>query len=321
MILALIGLAILVQFNRFTVVLGAASLILVAAYPFMKRITWWPQAWLGLTFNWGALMGFAAQTGRLDLPDMLLYAGLFFWTLGYDTIYAHQDKEDDALIGVKSTARLLMSQSGTWILRFYAVCFTLVLAAGFAEHAGWPFGSGDAGGGRASSLAGAPPRYQRRRALPDAVSRQRHHRRAVRGKLLLLPPGSDEQRPISSATTPNSSPPPLVPEIKLHLASEVLPLWRKTEEELAEIGVPPPYWAFAWAGGQALARYVLDHPDLVAGKRVLDFGAGSGLVALAAAKAGAAHVIAADIDPFRRRRNRRAMPRPMRSPSKPWTRT
>jgi len=92
--------------------------------------------------------------------------------------------------------------------------------------------------------------------------------------------------------------PPLVPEIRLHLASEVIPLWRKTEEELAEIGVPPPYWAFAWAGGQALARYVLDHPDIVMGKHVLDFGAGSGLVALAAAKAGAAHVIAADIDPF-----------------------
>jgi 4-hydroxybenzoate polyprenyltransferase len=137
--LALIGLTILVQFNRFTVILGFTSLILVAAYPFMKRITWWPQAWLGLTFNWGALMGFAAQTGHLDLPDALLYTGLFFWTLGYDTIYAHQDKEDDALIGVKSTARLLMNQSGTWILRFYAVCFTLVLAAGFAEHAGWPF--------------------------------------------------------------------------------------------------------------------------------------------------------------------------------------
>lgn len=92
--------------------------------------------------------------------------------------------------------------------------------------------------------------------------------------------------------------PPLVPEIELHLASEVLPLWRKTEEELAEIGVPPPYWAFAWAGGQALARYVLDHPGIAAGKRVLDFGAGSGLVAIAAAKAGAAHVSAADIDSF-----------------------
>ena len=92
--------------------------------------------------------------------------------------------------------------------------------------------------------------------------------------------------------------PSLVPEIKLHLASEVLALWHKTEEELVRIGVPPPYWAFAWPGGQALARYILDHPDLVAGKRVLDFGAGSGLVALAAAMAGALHVIAADIDPF-----------------------
>lgn len=92
--------------------------------------------------------------------------------------------------------------------------------------------------------------------------------------------------------------PPLVPEIRLHLASEVIPLWRKTEEELAEIGVPPPYWAFAWAGGQALARYLLDNPITVMGKRVLDFGSGSGLVAIAAAKAGAIHVVAADIDPF-----------------------
>ena len=92
--------------------------------------------------------------------------------------------------------------------------------------------------------------------------------------------------------------PPLVPEIKLHLASEVIPLWRKTEEELAEIGVPPPYWAFAWAGGQALARYLLDNPATAANKRVLDFGSGSGLVAIAAAKAGAAHITAADIDPF-----------------------
>jgi len=92
--------------------------------------------------------------------------------------------------------------------------------------------------------------------------------------------------------------PPLVPEIKLYLATEVVPLWRATEEELAEIGVPPPYWAFAWAGGQALARYVLDHPELVAGKRVLDIGAGSGLVGLAASRAGAALVLAADIDAF-----------------------
>jgi len=135
----LVGLAILLQFNWFAVALGASSLLLVAAYPFMKRITWWPQAWLGLTFNWGALLGFAAQTGRLDVADAMLYAGLIFWTLGYDTIYAHQDKADDELIGVKSTALLFAAASRKWILRFYAMAFTLILAAGFTEHTGWPF--------------------------------------------------------------------------------------------------------------------------------------------------------------------------------------
>jgi predicted nicotinamide N-methyase len=92
--------------------------------------------------------------------------------------------------------------------------------------------------------------------------------------------------------------PPLVPEIALYLATEIVPIWKATEEELERMGVPPPFWAFAWAGGQALARYVLDNPDTVRGKRVLDFGAGSGLAGLAAAKAGAAHVTGADIDAF-----------------------
>jgi predicted nicotinamide N-methyase len=92
--------------------------------------------------------------------------------------------------------------------------------------------------------------------------------------------------------------PPLVPEVKLHLATEVVPLWRKTEEELEAEGVPPPYWAFAWAGGQALARYVLDHRHDVAARDVLDFGSGSGIVAIAAAMAGAQSVLAADIDRF-----------------------
>jgi predicted nicotinamide N-methyase len=93
-------------------------------------------------------------------------------------------------------------------------------------------------------------------------------------------------------------PVPLVPEIVLHLAEESIPLWRKTEEDLAEVGLPPPFWAFAWAGGQALARYVLDRPVLVAGRRVLDFASGSGLVAIAAVRAGAASAVAADIDAF-----------------------
>jgi 4-hydroxybenzoate polyprenyltransferase len=136
----LTGFVVLIQLNTLSIGLGAASLLLVAAYPFMKRITWWPQAWLGLTFNWGALLGFAAQTGRVDWADLFLYVGLIFWTLGYDTIYAHQDKDDDALIGVKSTALLFGARSRDWILGFYAVSFTLVLAAGFIDHAGWPFG-------------------------------------------------------------------------------------------------------------------------------------------------------------------------------------
>jgi 4-hydroxybenzoate polyprenyltransferase len=137
----LVGLGVLLCLNRLAILLGVASLALVAAYPFMKRITWWPQAWLGLTFNWGAVLGFAAQTGSVDIGDLYLYAGLFFWTLGYDTIYAHQDKDDDALIGVKSTARLFGDKTRQWILGFYAAAFTLILASGFAEHTGfvWVF--------------------------------------------------------------------------------------------------------------------------------------------------------------------------------------
>jgi 4-hydroxybenzoate polyprenyltransferase len=137
--LCLVGFAVLMCLNEAAILLGLASLVLVAAYPFMKRITWWPQAWLGLTFNWGAVLGFAAQTGSVDIGDLYLYAGLFCWTLGYDTIYAHQDKDDDALIGVKSTARLFGTNTRQWILGFYASAFTLILAAGFAEHTGWVF--------------------------------------------------------------------------------------------------------------------------------------------------------------------------------------
>ncbi|GAA0531245.1 4-hydroxybenzoate polyprenyltransferase [Rhizomicrobium palustre] len=135
--LCLIGLVILLLLRNWTaIILGASSLLLVAAYPFMKRITWWPQAWLGLTFNWGAIVGFAAETGTIDSAALMLYAGLICWTLGYDTIYAHQDKDDDALIGVKSTARLFAERSKDWIFGFYIAAFTLVLAAGFTEHIG-----------------------------------------------------------------------------------------------------------------------------------------------------------------------------------------
>jgi 4-hydroxybenzoate polyprenyltransferase len=123
------GLGVLLQFNLCSVALGAGSLVLVALYPYMKRITWWPQAWLGLTFNWGALLGFSAITGHLAPPAVLLYAGCFFWTLGYDTIYAHQDKDDDALIGVKSTARLLEHKSRPFIAAAYALTLGCTAAA------------------------------------------------------------------------------------------------------------------------------------------------------------------------------------------------
>ena len=103
---ALVGLLVLVQFNRFAIMLGIASLAVVAIYPFMKRVTYWPQIFLGLAFSWGALMGWAAVFGRLDLPAFLLYAGSIAWVIHYDTIYAHQDREDDALVGLKSTALL-----------------------------------------------------------------------------------------------------------------------------------------------------------------------------------------------------------------------
>lgn len=142
----LVSLAILLLFNAVAVAIGAASLLLVAAYPFMKRITWWPQAWLGLTFNWGALLGFAAAlggapvivggsdfswltTGEGWLPALLLYAAGVFWTLGYDTIYALQDIEDDALVGVKSSARRLGRQTKVGVLVFYVACVFLCLGA------------------------------------------------------------------------------------------------------------------------------------------------------------------------------------------------
>jgi len=125
----LVSLAILLTMGPLAIGLGAASLALVAAYPFMKRITWWPQAWLGLTFNWGALLGFAAATGRLEAPAILLYASGVFWTLGYDTIYAIQDLEDDALAGVKSSARRLGAAAPRAIAGFYGLSLGLAFAA------------------------------------------------------------------------------------------------------------------------------------------------------------------------------------------------
>ena len=116
---ALIGLAVLLQFNRFTVLMGMLSLLTVVGYPFMKRFTHWPQIGLGLAFSWGALMGWPAVFGRMDAPALVLYAGSIAWVIAYDTIYAHQDAEDDALIGIKSTALLFGENTRPMLAAFY----------------------------------------------------------------------------------------------------------------------------------------------------------------------------------------------------------
>lgn len=133
--LSLVGLLVLVQLNGFTIGLAIASLALVAVYPFMKRVTDWPQLVLGLVFNWGALVGWSAVTGSLAWAPVLLYLGSILWTVGYDTIYAHQDKEDDALIGVRSTALRLGEATPKWLAGFYGGAillwgFAAVLAGG-----------------------------------------------------------------------------------------------------------------------------------------------------------------------------------------------
>jgi len=135
---ALVGLAVLLQFNRYAVVTGIASLIIVAIYPFMKRITYWPQTVLGLAFSWGALMGFAVILGRIDATALALYAGSIAWVIGYDTIYAHQDSEDDALIGIKSTALLFGARTRPALMVFYAMAVVLIGAAFALAGARWP---------------------------------------------------------------------------------------------------------------------------------------------------------------------------------------
>lgn len=133
---ALAGLLVLLQFNGFTIVLGFASLLVVAIYPFAKRFTDWPQFFLGLAFSWGALMGWAGLFGRLDWPALWLYCAAILWTIGYDTIYAHQDKEDDALVGVRSTARLFGDHTKTWLTALYALALVFFLLAFITAHAG-----------------------------------------------------------------------------------------------------------------------------------------------------------------------------------------
>ena len=123
---SLIGFAILLQFNRYTIILGAASVLIIAIYPFMKRITNWPQLVLGLAFNWGALVGWSAVQGSLAWPPLALYLGGIFWTLAYDTIYAHQDREDDVLIGVKSTALQFGDNTRRWLIGFFILALVSI---------------------------------------------------------------------------------------------------------------------------------------------------------------------------------------------------
>jgi 4-hydroxybenzoate polyprenyltransferase len=136
---ALVGLMVLIQFNRFTVITGLASLLVVVVYPFMKRITYWPQIFLGLAFSWGALMGWPAAFGRLDWPALVLYAGSICWVIGYDTIYAHQDREDDLLVGIKSTALLFGDRTPKMLASFYIAAVVLISAAGLMAGGGLIF--------------------------------------------------------------------------------------------------------------------------------------------------------------------------------------
>ena len=153
----------------FTIALGIASLAIVAIYPFMKRITYWPQIVLGLAFSWGALMGWAAAFGRLDAPAFLLYAGSIAWVIGYDTIYAHQDREDDALIGIKSTALLFGERTKPMLTLFYALAVILIGVAGFLAGAGAGVRDRPARLCRASGLADRPARHRRSRSLSGVV--------------------------------------------------------------------------------------------------------------------------------------------------------
>ena len=137
--LGLLGLAVLLSFNRFAVLVGLASLAPVVIYPFMKRITWWPQAFLGLAFNWGALLGWAAARGELGWPPVVLYLAGIAWTLGYDTIYAHQDREDDALVGVRSSARRLGAKTTPALWAFYGLALVGFGAAGELAELGPAF--------------------------------------------------------------------------------------------------------------------------------------------------------------------------------------
>ena len=238
-----------------------------ALYPLMKRITSWPQVVLGLAFNWGALVGYAAVTGRSRWPTVALYAGGVSWTMGYDTIYAMQDQRDD---DDRSACARRPADSATPRALAHAVrgagggrlgaraaisptcgCSTSPVLLLIALHLGW-------------QIAILKPDDQ-----ADCLAKFKANAQVgclLTAAVVARPPRLPWRacRPIpkaSSAPTPPSRAPAMVPEFRLWLASEYVPIWQATEAWLDEQNVDPPYWAFCWPGGQAIARYLLDNPE------------------------------------------------------------
>ena len=302
-LLLLCGLAVLLCLPPLCWLLGTGSLLLVALYPLAKRVTWWPQLVMGFTFGFGAPMGYAATAGRIDAAWALLYAAAILWDLGFDTIYGFQDLRDDALAGVKSTSRLMADQPRRFVGAGLRGVAGRTCRGGRRRRIVLAVLGGAAAAGLAVGATGDDARHPRCRALPAPVPRQPRGGagggggvagRADRAVSQADRTASQAEGFIAAQTQVGTA--PLVPEIRLRLASEITPIWQASEDWLAEHGVEPPFWAFAWPGGQAMARHVLDHPGLVAGKRVLDFAAGGGIVAIACALAGAARVEAAEID-------------------------
>ena len=293
-VLLLAGLLVLLQLNPLCWALGAGSLILVGLYPLAKRVTWWPQLVMGFTFGFGAPMGVTAVTGRITPAWFALYAAAILWDLGFDTVYAHQDREDDAL------ARCPLHRPA--LRRTHPpVSGNLLRGRGRGARSGrmaeqpvpLVLSRADGAGGAARPASGRP-RYPRSRRLLAAVPAEPRSG-AGRGRRIAARPAVSAAFIVAHTQLAR---PPLVPEITLHLATEITPIWQASEVFLAQANIDPPFWAFAWPGGQALARYILDNPDLVRGRRVLDFAAGGGLAAIACAMAGAAQVEAAEIDPM-----------------------
>ena len=261
---------------------------LIATYPFTKRVTWWPQLFLGLNFNWGALLGWTAVTGRLAWPPILLYLGGICWTLGYDTIYAHQDKEDDARIGVKSSALALGARTRPFLFAFYAATVMLWGVAGGAAGLGIRF---------CARSASRPRQLGWQAARVDTSARRLPRQIQVEPDRRMGDVRRDCRRPCShvtdaawtrsSAATPRSSLRRWCRRSALYLATEVTPIWQATEETSGARRRAAAVLGLRLGRRPGARPLSARSPATVAGREVLDIGAGSGLVAIAAAKAGA----------------------------------